>query len=180
MVRTRVGYAGGTTENPTYRNIGDHAETLQMDYDPQKTSYSDLLSLFWSAHDPSSPPISRQYMSAIFYHDAEQRRLAEESKEERKATPGTDIYTEILPVGTFAMAEDYHQKYRLRLVPSFFEELNAIYPRTEDLVASTAAARINGYVAGHGTEAQLDQEIDLLGLSQSSREKLRQMVKGRR
>ncbi len=150
-----------------------------MDYDPQKMSYKELLSLFWSAHDPSKPPTSRQYMSAILYHNEDQQHLAEASRDERAEELDKDLYTEILPVGTFTMAEDYHQKYRLRHAPSFFEELNAIYPQAQDLVASTAAARVNGYVAGYGTEAQLDEEISLLGLSPTSQEKLLQMVKGR-
>lgn len=150
-----------------------------MDYEPQKMSYDDLLTLFWSSHDPSKPPTSRQYMSAILYHNEDQQRLAEASREERADELGKELYTEILPVGTFTMAEDYHQKYRLRHAPSFFEELNAIYPQTQDLVASTAAARVNGYVAGYGTEAQLDKEIEHLGLSPSNQERLLQMVKGR-
>ncbi len=174
-----MGYAGGSTSNPTYQSIGDHAEVVRMDYDPEKMSYKELLSLFWSAHDPTNPPYSRQYMSAILYHNESQQRLAEASMEERAEVLGKELYTEILPVGTFTMAEDYHQKYRLRHAPGFFEEFNAIYPQVQDLVASTAVARVNGYLAGYGTEAQLDEEISLLGLSPTSQEKLLQMVKGR-
>ena len=68
MIRTRVGYAGGTTNNPTYRALGDHAETIQVDYDPTQISYEELLEAFWTSHSPTSRPWSRQYASIIFYH----------------------------------------------------------------------------------------------------------------
>ena len=80
MVRTRVGYAGGTKDNPTYHNLGSHSETIQIDYDPVQISYEELLRVFWDSHLPIFPPFSQQYKSAIFYHDENQQRLAEESK----------------------------------------------------------------------------------------------------
>ena len=76
MIRTRVGYAGGAKENPTYHNLGDHTETLQIDYDSSKISYEKLLELFWEEHDPTSRSWSRQYKAVVFYHDEEQKRLA--------------------------------------------------------------------------------------------------------
>ena len=79
MVRTRVGYAGGTKKNPTYHDLGDHSETVQMDYDPTVISYTKLLDVFWDSHDPSLPSDSKQYMSIIFYHNDKQKELAIES-----------------------------------------------------------------------------------------------------
>ncbi len=67
MVRTRVGYAGGTKRNPTYYNLGDHTETIQIDYDPTYVSYRELLDIFWESHDPAARPWSRQYMAVVFY-----------------------------------------------------------------------------------------------------------------
>ena len=81
IVRTRVGYAGGTTVNPTYRNIGDHAETIQIDFDPTVMTYEELLATFWASHNPIRLKLRRQYMSAIFYHDASQRDAALASKD---------------------------------------------------------------------------------------------------
>lgn len=178
-MRTRVGYTGGTTANPTYTNLGDHTETLQLDYDPQKTTYAELLQIFWASHDPTVQAASRQYMSAIFYHDAAQRRAAFESKAAQEAARGETIETQILPAGMFYLAEDYHQKYRLRNVSFLISEFKAIYPKTADLVASTAVARVNGYVAGYGTAAGLEAEIASYGLSAEAQQRLRQMVAGR-
>ena len=176
MVRTRVGYAGGAKENPTYYSLGDHAETIQIDYDPARISYAELLDLFWAAHSPTSRPWSSQYASIIFYHDAEQKRLAEESHEREAARRGAPIYTEIEPFTRFYLAEDYHQKYRLRGDRALLAEFQAIYPDLDGLVASTAAARVNGYLGGNGSLAQLEAEIDELGLSPEAQARLREIV----
>ena len=80
VVRTRVGYSGGQRKDPTYRSIGDHSETIQIDYDPARTSYKKLLFIFWQSHDPTHHAWSRQYMSAIFYQNEEQRKLALETR----------------------------------------------------------------------------------------------------
>jgi len=80
VLRTRVGYAGGTKPNPTYRDLGDHAETVQVDYDLSKITYPELLNAFWTGHDPTHRSWSRQYASIIFVHNEEERRLAEASK----------------------------------------------------------------------------------------------------
>jgi peptide-methionine (S)-S-oxide reductase len=117
-------------------------------------------------------PYSRQYMSIIFYHSDEQRRLAEASKARQEAEWGRPLFTEIVPARVFTPAEDYHQKYALQHEPQLFAELQAIYPRMEDLVASTAAARINGYLDGYGSEEQFNTEIDDLGLSAAGRKLL--------
>ena len=114
MVRTRVGYAGGAKANPTYYALGDHAETIQIDYDPTRISYEELLNVFWESHNPTSPSWSRQYMSAIFYHNEEQQRLAQDTKARQEAKLGTKIYTEIVPYTQFYLAEDYHQKYHAK------------------------------------------------------------------
>ncbi|MFX1411650.1 MAG: peptide-methionine (S)-S-oxide reductase, partial [Promethearchaeota archaeon] len=133
-MRTRVGYAGGTTENPTYYRLGDHSETLQIDYDPTRVSYQDLLDVFWRSHNPTRPAGSRQYMSIIFYHDDEQKRLALETRDREAARRNATIYTEIVPATGFTWAEDYHQKYRLRQVPALMREFEALYPDAGDFV----------------------------------------------
>ena len=76
MIRTRVGYTGGNKENPTYRTLGDHTESIEVDYDPGIISYADLLKVFWRSHDPGSRSWSRQYIAAIFYHNEEQKKQA--------------------------------------------------------------------------------------------------------
>jgi peptide-methionine (S)-S-oxide reductase len=155
VIRTRVGYAGGTKDNPTYHNLGNHTETIQIDYDPEKISYEKLLEVFWDSHHPTSKPWSRQYMSIIFYHDEEQRRLALESKESEEVRLGSKIFTEIIPFSNFYLAEDYHQKYYLQGVKELKRDFRAVYADTADFVNSTAAARVNGYVGGYGSVEML-------------------------
>ena len=171
MIRTRVGYAGGTTRSPTYHNIGDHSETIQIDYDPSRISYEELLAIFWDTHSPTFPS-SRQYMSIIFYDNDEQKIQALASRDREEAQIKSKLYTEIIPAGEFYLAEDYHQKYYLRQMSKLGQELQTIYPATEDFINSTAAARVNGYVGGYGLLTTLEEEIDSLGLSPSGKEKL--------
>jgi len=76
VIHVRVGYAGGTGTSPTYYNLGGHAETVQIDYDPEKVSYDELLQVFWDSHDPPTMPLPSQYRSVVFYHDDQQRGLA--------------------------------------------------------------------------------------------------------
>ncbi|HIJ77610.1 MAG TPA: peptide-methionine (S)-S-oxide reductase [Deltaproteobacteria bacterium] len=177
MIRTRAGYTGGKKENPTYRALGDHAESIEIDYDPAVISYGELLEIFWKSHDPGSRPWSRQYMPAIFYHNEEQKKLAVESMKREEARTLRKIYTEISPASKFYRAEDYHQKYYLRQRPELMIELKEIYPSNEDFLNSTAAARLNGYLAVKGPYAALQAEIaDLLPPGESR--KLLDIIRG--
>lgn len=172
VVRTRVGYAGGTKQNPTYHSLGDHSETVQIDYDPSKLSYRDLLHVFWTGHEPTYPSGSRQYASIIFVHNDEQRQMAEASKAELERERGRKVYTEIMPYSGFTLAEDYHQKFNLRRSAAFYEELIRIYPSLDEFVSSTAVARVNGYLGGGGSYEELRKEVDSLGLSAPRKEEL--------
>jgi len=176
VLRTRVGYAGGTTQNPTYGSLGDHSETIQIEYDPAVISYSALLDVFWGSHRPTRPAWSRQYASAVFYHNEEQKRLALEGKVRHEANLGQKIYTDIAPFTGFHLAEDYHQKHQLRRVPELERELRAIYPELGDFVGSTAVTRVNGYLGGYGTLERLQTEIEDLGLSVAGRKLLLDIV----
>jgi methionine-S-sulfoxide reductase len=177
VVRTRVGYTGGTKVDPTYYNLGDHTESVQVDYDPTQISYDELLAVFWKAHSPATASFSRQYMNAVFYHDEEQQRLALATRDQVAADLGQQVTTQILPAETFYLAEDYHQKYSLRGKTPFYEELAAVYTTTEELIASTAAARLNGYLGGYGTRDQLERELESLGLSPETSEELLRRVR---
>jgi len=176
VIRTRVGYAGGSQENPTYYKLGDHTETVEIDYDPTRISYEELLDIFWDSHNPVRPALSVQYKSAIFYHDEDQKRLALESKARLEAELNETIFTEILPYSRFYLAEDYHQKYYLRNVASLRKEMTAIYPDINDFVNSTAVTRVNGYLGRNGDIETLKQEIDSYGLSPAAKERLLEMA----
>jgi methionine-S-sulfoxide reductase len=164
VVRTRVGYAGGTKKNPTYHALGDHAETIQIDYDPAVISYEALLDVFWDSHDPALPAWSRQYMSIIFYHNEEQKRLAGESMKQEAARIKKKIFTELHSAGPFYLSEASPQKYALQSEPEIAKELRALYPTEEDFVNSTAAARINGYLGAYGTLTDLKESLPGFGL----------------
>ena len=122
VVSTRVGYTGGDIPNATYRNHGDHAEAIEISYDPAKTSYRALLEFFFQIHDPSTP--NRQgndrgasYRSAIFYVDDEQRRTALDTIADVDASglwPGKTV-TQVVPVSDFWEAEPEHQDYLERI-----------------------------------------------------------------
>jgi len=122
VVSVTVGYAGGRKKDPTYEEVSSgstgHAESIEIVYNPSKIGYAKLLDVFWHNIDPTVEDrqfcdVGSQYRSAIFYHNEEQKRLAEQTKkgiEESKRLQGP-IYTEILPAGTFYPAEEYHQRY---------------------------------------------------------------------
>lgn len=117
-----VGYSGGRTENPTYKDVctdeTGHAEVVQVTFDPAKVSYEQLLNAFWEMHDPTQvnrqgPDFGTQYRTAIFFHSPEQEATAKKSKAALD-TGGKfrrPIATEISPAGQFYRAEEYHQRY---------------------------------------------------------------------
>ncbi|MFA5144522.1 MAG: bifunctional methionine sulfoxide reductase B/A protein [Candidatus Omnitrophota bacterium] len=122
VISTRAGYTGGSLRNPTYEDVSSHktghAEAVEVEYDPQRISYTQLLDVFWSIHDPTTPgrqgpDVGSQYRSAIFYRTPEQGKSAKESKDKITKTGkfSGKIVTEITAAGEFYPAEDYHQGY---------------------------------------------------------------------
>ncbi|HEY4904783.1 MAG TPA: peptide-methionine (S)-S-oxide reductase MsrA [Candidatus Sulfotelmatobacter sp.] len=122
VLSTRVGYIGGHTENPTYQDVctdrTGHAEAVEVDYDPTKVAYGDLLKIFWENHDPTQlnrqgPDWGTQYRSAIFFHDHEQQVEAQASKNslEQSHRFSKPVVTQIVAAPSFFPAEDYHQQY---------------------------------------------------------------------
>jgi peptide-methionine (S)-S-oxide reductase len=163
-------------ESPTYRSLGDHTEALQVEYDPSRITYEELLDVFWSGHDPGQRVWSRQYMAAVFTHGGRQKRLAEESRDLLSARSKIQVTTAIIPAGTFTPAEGYHQKYYLRRQKDLLAEYRENFGEPLDLIRSTAAARLNGYYGGYGTGEDLEAEIDSLGLSLKGKRNLRELV----
>ena len=125
VVSTVVGYTGGTEQNPTYEQVSNrethHRESVQVTYDPAQVSYDQLLDIYWRSFNPTQADgqfadIGPQYRAAIFYHNKEQKRLAEASKERlgKSGKFSKPIVTEILPASRFWPAEEHHQKYYLK------------------------------------------------------------------
>jgi peptide-methionine (S)-S-oxide reductase len=120
VTRTRVGYTGGTLDNPTYEDVCSHttghAEVVEVTYDPERVSYDELLEVFWHKHDPTQLnrqgwDVGDQYRSVVFFHDQEQQEAASRSKAREQANLSAPIVTQIEPAETFYEAEDYHQQY---------------------------------------------------------------------
>jgi len=144
VVRTRVGYAGGTHSNPTYHDLGDHSEAIQVEYDPTVVSFADLLDVAVANHDPRRQPRKRQYQSVLFFESNDER----DAIETRLAEIPVTVETRVEPLDTFSLAEDYHQKYNLRSDAArlaAFEDAGYGDPAIRD---SPAAARLNAAVAG--------------------------------
>jgi len=180
VIRTRVGYAGGTTESPTYRNIGDHAEAIQIDFDPSRITYDELLQHFFAsrAHSAASHMQTGQYRSLILVHTDEQRQKAEEAVRAQAAAGGTTLIDGLVqPLEGFTQAEDYHQKFYLQGADALFEAVLEQFARFSEFVDSTVVARVNGYVAGWGTATQLEQEIESFGLPETANRILRDVVR---
>ena len=173
-----MGYAGGEKDNPTYRDLGDHTETVQVEYDPSVITYEELLNVYLQAHNPGARPWSRQYASIVFYHDEEQRRQAEALLERESTRRGQELYTQLVPYSDFNLAEDYHQKYRLQQSPELLQAFRVIYPDFGDFVDSTAVARANGYVSGYGSLEGLVAEIEEMNLSSEAAQELIDAVTG--
>jgi hypothetical protein len=163
-------------ENPSYRRLGDHIESVEVEYDPSVISYGKLLDVFWASHDPGAVPWKRQYISAIFPRNERQKDLAVRAREREAARTKRRIFTEILPATRFYPGEPYHQKFALRGKQALLEEYESIYPEYKDFLASTAVTRVNGYAGGHGTCEALMAEIDGLGLSPAGRKRLEEIV----
>ncbi|XP_054714409.1 peptide methionine sulfoxide reductase-like [Uloborus diversus] len=174
VYRTRVGYTGGTMLNPTYRNLGDHTEAIDIDFNPEELSYDQLLKLFWINHDPTEMH-KRQYRSVIFYRDEEQKEAAIKSKEEYQKLHRKPIVTAIELFNIFYNAENYHQKYYLQTHhKKLFNSLNIA---EKNLIDSEVAAKLNGFVVGENTKEAFDEQCLSYKLSQESISYIYQMIK---
>jgi peptide-methionine (S)-S-oxide reductase len=156
VVRTRVGYAGGTTPDPTYRDLGDHSEAVQIEYDPDRLSYRDLLAVAFESHDYRRQPNKRQYQGVVFHETPSER----EAVEEHVGTLDGPVETRIEPLDAFHLAETYHQKYSLRSkrwLESAFAEAGYDDAAIRE---SPAAAKLNAEAAGRSVP---ERASDLLG-----------------
>jgi len=170
-----VGYCGGKEKSPTYHDLGDHTEAIQIEYDTTVTDYRKLLDVFWAKHYPCGEKMV-QYRSAVFYRSDEQKAAAEETKANYEKTHKEKPTTAIEKCGDFYLAEGYHQKYYLKH-SGFMKSLK--FATEDDMTHSYIATRLNGYVGGNGNPKQLEAEIASFGLSDTDKTSLTEIVKRR-
>ncbi|NBD25000.1 peptide-methionine (S)-S-oxide reductase MsrA [Paenibacillus glycinis] len=160
IIRTRVGYAGGTLDHPTYRQLGDHTETVELDFDPRILSLEKVLDVFWRNHNPFNinDYKGRQYQSLVLYRDLDQQSVIQNVKNMQEEHGNRKLDTEIAPFNRFYLAEDRHQKYYLKRYPNAIDELSNLYPSPQELTDATLAARLNGLAKGYvNLQAILDE-----------------------
>lgn len=160
VLRTRVGFSGGTALNPSYREMGDHTETVEIDFDPAILSFEEILLHFWRNHYPNRDEYKgRQYISLIRFHGPLQEQAAGKIKRQMEQEIGEEIETDIAAFTDFTPAEERHQKYYLKRYPKAVEQLAPLYPHSSLLNDSTFAARLNGFAKGFGNREKLKSEI---------------------
>jgi peptide-methionine (S)-S-oxide reductase len=152
VIRTCVGYAGGTKADPTYHALGDHSEAVQVGYDPAELSFSDLLAVAFRNHAPRTQPKKRQYQNVVFYESEAEREAITEFVA-ASDWPVDAVETRIEPLDTFHLAEDYHQKFNLGNQASRERPFEEAGYDAADLRESPAAAKINAHAAGKDVPA---------------------------
>lgn len=153
--------------------MGDHTESVQVDFDPAVISYEDLLGVFWENHSPIHP-MPRQYMSAIWTQNDQQQKIALESKEKRN---NPRIVTVIRNCVEWTNAEDYHQKFHLQHHKGICKTLRV--KTVAELTSSWCAAKLNGFVNGDGTADQLEADLAKMPLEEAMKIEIRELFQGR-
>lgn len=164
MLATRVGYAGGRRPDPTYHDVGDHMEAVEVTFDPRRISYEELLAEYWSSFPTWLPPGPSRVRTAVLPRDEAQRATAERSKRELGRRTGQSVTVEVQPGAAFWPAERMHQKFHLqRTHPELVAELAGSPDAIDAFLATAAAARLNSYVSGFGDEEDLAEAARELG-----------------
>ncbi|MDQ8735013.1 peptide-methionine (S)-S-oxide reductase MsrA [Paenibacillus sp. LHD-38] len=179
VIKTCVGYAGGTAPNPTYRQMGDHTETVQLVFNPGRITFEEVLDMFWNSHNPFNinDYKGQQYKSLLFYSDERQKDTIQHVLKKRKEQGKGEPSTEIVPSAPFTLAEDKHQKYYLKRFPDAIEKLSILYQTEADLRNSTLAARLNGLAKGYTNLERISQEVSQWPIEQNNKQFLIDLIK---
>lgn len=158
VIQTATGYAGGTTTHPTYRNLGDHSESVEITFHPQEISLEQLLCCFWEHHRPEAINgyKGRQYMSLLLSRNVEQYEIM--VRVQQQYAPHS-LHTEILPYTDFTRAEERHQKYYLQRKPELLKQGIKYLGTQENLFHSMIGARLNAWAKGYVSRADIVQEV---------------------
>ncbi|MCK8058533.1 MULTISPECIES: peptide-methionine (S)-S-oxide reductase [unclassified Fusibacter] len=176
VLRTRVGYTGGTGTTPSYENLGNHIEVIEIDYDPAFLTYEDLVTLYFTYYDATVRAYSQRVKSVIFYRDDEEQSIANNLKKEFSQSQGKPIFTEIDPLDVFYLAEDRHQLSYLKKETSLYDEVSQIFTTPDKQILSILASKLNGYIAGYGKSKDLTVLLQNSGLSDASQNRMRAIV----
>ncbi len=163
MIRTRVGYAGGTQDDPDYYNLGDHTECLRVEYDSEEVTYDELLREFWQRHDPIRQSPSRQYENLLLYASDRQRERINRSVCQYLDLDSETPATRIDSLDTFYPAEDYHQNYYLRSA----ETLKSLVDGSSyNFVRSILATKLNAFAGNQLVAEKLKDQLCARGVDQ--------------
>lgn len=178
VISTVVGYAGGTSPNPTYREIDDYTETVEIIFDPQLLSLESLLHTFWKNHDATKNRFykERQYISLVVFQNSQQQQKAEKIKKIEEERQGKEIQTEFQIATPFYPAEDYHQKYFLRRFKEATKKVQSLFSDEEGFIRSTISARLNGFIRENISLPDVKEEIKTWGLSEEDLMELQEMI----
>lgn len=179
VLRTRTGYAGGTLADPTYRQMGDHSESVELEYNPEILSYEQILRVFWDHHNPLNINgyKGRQYQSMLLYRSSGQKEAIDRVLEERRESGRGEPATEVHPLTTFHPAEEKHQKYYLKRHPDAVAKLLTLYPSRADMDESMLAARLNGLAKGFINRSRLLEEVEEWPLPQVEQTRIAAVLK---
>lgn len=179
VISTVVGYAGGTSPDPTYHKIADYTETVEITFDPTITSLEELLQIFWQNHDATKNRFykERQYISLLVFQNQQQEQIARKIKNSEEERQGKEIKTEFQLTTSFYPAEDYHQKYSLRRFKQATEKIQALFLDEEAFIRSTIAARLNGFIRENISLPDIMEEIKAWRLPEETVEQLQEMIR---
>lgn len=161
VVRSSCGYSGGSKNNPKYRSIKDHTETVRVEYDPEIITYNELVHIGINAHNPRSKNRKRQYDNVIFYKNEKQKEIVKDAFR-NEGYSVANIETRIEKLDKYYYAEDYHQKYKLRSRRSLEDQFTNVY-NEQQFRNSALATKMNSVVAGElkKSEFSVPDEFDM-------------------
>ena len=182
VLRTRVGYSGGKSTNPSYKVVDLHTEVVEIDYDPDLISYGQLIDIFFASHNETLRPYDQRVKSLIFYRNPEEYEIAKEKLQAiRDKTPEKEsVFTELKAFEVFYLAEPEHQNRSLKLETSLYGEVKQIFGSEDKIMLSILASKLNGFVYGYGTIEKAQELLEVSGLSQASKDRLIEVIENRK
>lgn len=178
VFRTRVGYAGGSSINPSYTNLGLHTEVVEIDYDPEIISYSDLIDEFFDAHNETLRPYDQRVKSLVFYRDKDEFEIAKSKLEKIRveAETGKSVYTELKEFSVFYIAEEKNQNRSLKTEISLYEEIKSKFGSEKKVLLSVLASKLNGVVYGYGSAEKAEEILSKSALSDQAIERVKEII----